>query len=285
MTCSMTAFARIQEPSYAWEIRSVNHRGLEIRLKLPEAIRELETNIKEQTRQALTRGYVEIFFHEQPPDQIAPKEAHEIDPALLQAITDLSNALPTKKMVSVVDVTRLLQNPNLLPTRPVKPVYDLDELVLTFQACLKQLLNTRQQEGQALRSVVLESVETARSLLIQIDDLGKEQPKLIQERLTEKLRSLEKHVDPNRVAQEVALLAQKADFKEEQDRLNIHLVDVEKCLNVEAPVGRRLNFLAQEILREANTLAVKAQLPACASLVIDLKVCVDQMREQIQNIE
>lgn len=203
----------------------------------------------------------------------------------MQAITDLSNALPTQKIVSVVDVTRLLQHPNLLQTHTEKPVYSLSDLVLTFQSCLKQLLNTRQQEGQALRTVVLESVETARNLLVQIDELGKEQPKLVQERLTEKLRSLDKHVDPNRVAQEVALLAQKADFKEEQDRLNIHLVDVEKCLNVTTPVGRRLNFLAQEILREANTLAVKAQLPACASLVIDLKVCLDQMREQIQNIE
>lgn len=281
----MTAFARVQEVSYAWEIRSVNHRGLEIRLKIPDAIRELETQIKQYIRNALKRGYVEIFFHELPPDQIKPTEVPKVEPELLQAIQDLSRALPTKKIVSVVDVTRLLQNPNLLLARATKAEYDLDDLTLTFQTCLQQLLDTRQKEGQALRTVVLESVETTRSLLQRIDELGKEQPKLIQERLTEKLRVLDKHVDPNRVAQEVALLAQKADFKEEQDRLTIHLQDVEQCLGVTTPVGRRLNFLTQEILREASTLAAKVQLAACASLVIDLKVCVDQMREQVQNIE
>ena len=281
----MTAFARVQEPTYTWEIRSVNHRSLEIRLKIPDAIRELEARIKEHARIALKRGYVEIFFHEHPLDQVAITDRQELEPELLQAIEDVSKALPTKKVVSVVDVTRLLQNPNLLRSRSARTDYDFDELTTTFQSCLKQFLDTRLREGQALRTIVQESVESAHSLLAQIDTLGKEQPKLIQERLTEKLRALDKHVDPNRVAQEVALLAQKSDFKEEQDRLKIHLQDVEKCLTATSPVGRRLNFLAQEILREANTLAVKAQLPACASLVIDLKVCVDQMREQVQNIE
>ena len=281
----MTAFARIQEPLYVWEIRSVNHRNLEIRTKLPEAIRELEAIIKEHTRRFLKRGYVEIFFHEIPPEQSSSVEPQKLDPELLLAIKEVSKSLPTKRVVSVVDVTRLLQHPNIFRTRTTSTEYDLDDLVLRFKSCLKQLVEMRQREGQALRTIVQASVETARSLLAQIDDLGKEQPKLIQERLTERLRALDKHVDPNRVAQEIALLAQKSDFKEEQDRLTIHLQDVAKCLAETIPVGRRLNFLSQEILREANTLAVKAQLPACASLVIDLKVCVDQMREQVQNIE
>lgn len=285
MTCSMTAFARIQESSYAWEIRSVNHRSLEIRTKIPEAIRELEASVKEHTRQFIKRGYVEIFFQETPPEQVSPVEPQTLDPGLVQAIKEVSSALPSKKVVNVVDVTRLMQNPNLQRARTTRTEYDLNELVLRFKSCLEQLVETRQREGQALRTIVQTSVETTRSLLKKIDDLGKEQPKLIQERLTERLRALDKHVDPNRVAQEIALLAQKSDFKEEQDRLNIHLQDVEKCLTATTPVGRRLNFLAQEILREANTLAVKAQLPTCASLVIDLKVCVDQMREQVQNIE
>ena len=281
----MTAFARIQEANYAWEIRSVNHRGLEIRLKIPEAIRELEASVKEYTRMALKRGYVEIFFHEYPRDQIATTELYELEPELLQAIEDVSKELPTNNVVNVVDVTRLFQNPNLLRSRSPRTDYDLDELTTTFQSCLKQFLDTRLREGQALRTIVQESVESAHSLLAKIDTLGKEQPKLIQERLQEKLHVLDKHVDPNRIAQEIAILVQKSDFKEEQDRLKIHLQDVEHCLAATSPVGRRLNFLAQELLREANTLAVKAQLPACASLVIDLKVCVDQMREQVQNIE
>ena len=281
----MTAFARIQEPSYSWEIRSVNHRGLEIRTKIPEAIRELDANIKEHTRQLLKRGYIEIFFYETPPEQISSAEPKQLDPELLQAIEEVSKALPSTKVVSVVDVTRLLQNPRLSQARTTRTEYDLNELLLRFKSCLKQLVETRRREGEALRAIVQESVEISRNLLTRIDDLGKEQPKLIQERLTERLRVLDKHVDPNRIAQEIALLAQKSDFKEEQDRLTIHLQDVEKCLSETIPVGRRLNFLAQEILREANTLAAKAQLPACSSLVIDLKVCVDQMREQVQNIE
>lgn len=281
----MTAFARTQEPLYVWEIRSVNHRGLEIRIKVPEAIRELEARIKEHTRQFLKRGYVEIFFHETPLDQVSSAEPQKLDSELLQAIKEVTKSLPSKKVVSVVDVTRLLQNPNLLRARTTRTEYDLNELLLGFQACLKQLVETRLREGQALRTIVQASVDSARNLLAKIDELGKEQPKLIQERLTERLRALDKHVDPNRVAQEIAMLAQKSDFKEEQDRLTIHLQDVEKCLAESNPVGRRLNFLAQEILREANTLAVKAQLPTCASLVIDLKVCVDQMREQVQNVE
>lgn len=281
----MTAFARIQEPSYAWEIRSVNHRSLEIRAKIPEAIRGLEASIKDHTRQYLKRGYVEIFFHETPPEQIASKEPQKLDPEILQAINEVSSALPSKKIVSVVDVTRLLQNPSLLRARTTRTEFDLSELLLSFKSCMQQLVETRQREGQELRTIVQGSVETSRSLLARIEKLGKDQPKVIQERLMERLRTLDKHVDPNRVAQEIALLAQKSDFKEEQDRLTIHLQDLEKCLTETNPVGRRLNFLTQEILREANTLAVKAQLPACASLVIDLKVCVDQMREQVQNIE
>ena len=281
----MTAFARLQEPTYVWEIRSVNHRSLEIRLKIPDSIRELESRIKELTRKILQRGYVEIFFYEQPPDSTSVSVVQELDEALPQAIEDIVTALPTKTVVNVVDITRLLQNPNLLRSRSTTTEYDGDELLATFQGCLKQFLDARQREGQALRTIIQESVETVRGLLAKIETLGEEQPKLIQERLLERLRALDKHVDPNRVAQEVALLAQKSDFKEEQDRLTIHLLDLEQCLASASPTGRRLNFLTQEILREANTLAVKAQVPACATLVIDLKVCVDQMREQVQNIE
>lgn len=281
----MTAFARVQESTYTWEMRSVNHRSLEIRVKVPEEIRTLEARLKEQAQKTLKRGYVEIFFREQPLDPEPDAEVVALEPSLLQAIKDVSRALPAKKVLSVVDVTRLLQNPNLLRTRATKPSYDCDELVQTFQTCLQQLLHMRQREGQALSRIVQEMVDSTRNLLDEIYALGKDQPKLIHEKLIEKLNTLDKHVDPNRIAQEVALLAQKSDFKEEQDRLSIHLKDVEECLTQTNPVGRRLNFLAQEISREANTLAVKAQVPTCASLVIDLKVCVDQMREQVQNIE
>ncbi|MCY3540280.1 MAG: hypothetical protein OXH31_00005, partial [Gammaproteobacteria bacterium] len=173
----MTAFARIQEPSYAWEIRSVNHRGLEIRTKIPEAIRELDANIKAHTRQLLQRGYVEIFFHETPPEQISSAEPQQLDPELLQAIEEVSKALTVKKVVSVVDVTRLLQNPSLSRAHTTRTEYDLNELLLRFRSCLKQLIETRQREGEALRSIVQESVETSRNLLTKIDDLGKAQPK------------------------------------------------------------------------------------------------------------
>ena len=281
----MTAFARVQELSYTWEIRSVNHRGLEIRLKIPDPFRELETLVREETRKMLRRGYVEIFFLEHTPDQSRTSDGYTIDATMSQAIEKVVSSLPSKSTVNVVDVTRLLQNPNLLRNQSNKVSYDLDELMTTFQTCLTQLIDTRQREGQALRRLVEESVVQVRDLLRRIEALGKEQPKWIREQLLDRLRGLEKHVDPNRVAQEVALLAQKSDFKEEQDRLTIHLQDIERCLTSEKPVGRRLNFLAQEILREANTLAAKAQVPTCATLIIDLKVCVDQMREQVQNIE
>ena len=285
MMSSMTAFARIQELSYTWEIRSVNHRGLEIRLKIPDQFRELETRVREETRKMLRRGYVEIFFFEHTQDRSQTSDGYTLDTAVPQAIETVVSSLPSKSTVNVVDVTRLLQNPNLLRNRSNKDDYDLDELMTTFQICLTQLIDTRQQEGQALRKLVEESIGTVRDLLRKIEALGKEQPKWIREQLLDRLRGLEKHVDPNRVAQEVALLAQKSDFKEEQDRLTIHLQDIERCLAAESPIGRRLNFLTQEILREANTLAAKAQVPTCATLVIDLKVCVDQMREQVQNIE
>ncbi len=281
----MTAFARVQELSYTWEIRSVNHRGLEIRLKIPDQFRGLEARVREETRKTLRRGYVEIFFLEHTQDQSQTSEGYTLDATISRAIETVVSSLPSKSTVNVVDVTRLLQNPNLLRNQSNKVDYDLDELMTTFQACLTQLIDSRQQEGQALHRVVEESVDMVRDLLRRIEALGKEQPKWIREQLLDRLRGLEKHVDPNRVAQEVALLAQKSDFKEEQDRLTIHLQDIERCLASEKPIGRRLNFLTQEILREANTLAAKAQVPTCATLVIDLKVCVDQMREQVQNIE
>ena len=281
----MTAFARLQAPTYAWEIRSVNHRSLEIRLKIPDAVRELEARIKEDSRRVLQRGYVEIFFHEQPAERTSESEILKLNEAVPEAIEQIVSALPNKTVVNVVDVTRLLLNPEILRSRSVDTDYDLDILFSTFQECLKQFLEAREREGKALQSIISKSATTVRSLLAKVETLGEEQPKIIQERLLERLHALDKQVDPNRVAQEVALLAQKSDFKEEQDRITIHLEDLEQCLSSSNPVGRRLNFLTQEILREANTLAVKVQVPDCTTLLIDLKVCVDQMREQVQNIE
>ncbi len=284
MTSSMTGFARRETGQYYWEIRSVNHRGLDVRLKIPEEIRTLEPKIIGEIKDVISRGSIEVSFKRITSHQ----HSHHSDPVLPEAlrtkIEKLDKELPSNNRV-IIDVTSLLRDPSVLLALDQSEEIDLDHAFNIFKLCLYQLVEYRRKEGSALVDTIKENLKQCKELVRSLKAYGSDQPKEIQRLLEERLAVLEARVEPGRLAQEVAMLAQKADFTEELNRLRLHLRETKSSLNHFEPNGRRLVFLAQELVRESNTLSAKIQSKECADLVVDLKVQIDQIREQVQNIE
>lgn len=284
MTKSMTAFAHAEGEGHVWEIRSLNHRGLDVRVKLPPALLELESEILDAVRNIAARGKIDVTFRATAAESTASDLAKIDLKNLSEQLTELLAELPTTVVPSVdlLSLLRLAQsNADQLPNEQHEP----SQVRASFQEALGKFHAEREREGESLRGVVLEKVTNCRARVAEIQTRSRDQVHQVRENLEEKLETLKTNVDPTRLAQEVALIAQKSDFSEELDRLVIHLDEVETRLSDASPSGRRLNFLVQELGREANTLATKAYSSDTAMRAVDLKVYVDQMREQIQNIE
>jgi uncharacterized protein (TIGR00255 family) len=288
MIRSMTAFSRQEEVTEGgtliWELKSVNHRFSEVSLRLPDELRLLEPKVREHIAQVVKRGKVEANLRllaqpqtAQPLDidqELASRVAHasrEID-ALLY------NAAP----VSAMDVLRW---PGVLKA-PQQNLDQLGESALGLLGrALDELLATRDREGARLKDVILERCE---AMAVQAAKVRQRLPEIMQAlrtRLQERLAALVAELDRERLEQELAILANKADVDEELDRLDTHLAEVRRVLEQDEPVGRRLDFLMQELNREANTLGSKSVDADLSRASVELKVLIEQMREQVQNIE
>lgn len=281
MVASMTAFGRAAFESLDWEIKSVNHRYLELVFRLPEPLRDLERELRERTAASLARGKVEAFLRVAEQAAPAPRLNAETLRNLLRTVDqvrDLTDAAPP-------DPLNIMRWPGVL----ADDVADLAGLkaaaMAGFDAALADLVSHRRDEGAKLKTVIEEKLAAVGDLAATVRDLAATQSESARQRIQQRLDRLSVRVDSDRLAQEVALLAQKADVAEELDRLDIHVAEARKSLAEGEPCGRRLDFLMQELGREANTLAAKAVLPQASRLAVDLKVLVEQMREQVQNIE
>jgi uncharacterized protein (TIGR00255 family) len=284
----MTAFAR-QEVSHDWglltlELRSVNHRYLDLGLRLPDELRVLEGRIRELIQSRLARGKVDIQIRYQPEQHAAGNL--QLDTALLEqlagACDQVRNYFWDCRPVSALEVLRW---PGVLQL----PQVDTEVLHTTtmglLEAALDDLQQGRRREGEKLKAMleqrcqgVLDIVEQMRVLIPEIKQNWREK---IQARLAEAPGDL----DPGRLEQEIVLMAQKIDVDEELDRLTTHVGEVRRGLSSEKPIGRRLDFLMQELNREANTLGSKSVDARSGTASVDLKVLIEQMREQVQNIE
>lgn len=292
---SMTAFARSQENSalgrFSWEIRAVNQRYLEINPKLPDAFRHLESELRNTIKATLHRGKVDISLSFENTANASQMQVNpEVLNPLVQAISEVQQSLPEATQVNPLDI---LKWPGVMQTEDTEiDQKTLDQALLqSLQTALEQLQSQRLREGQALASLIEQRAEQIQqqvsTLQPRLAEIVQQQATKLKQRLAS-LTSLAEELDENRLHQEVALLAQKLDVTEELDRLNTHVNEVKHILNHNQdakPVGRRLDFLMQELNREANTLGSKSVDSQLTQTSVELKVLIEQMREQVQNIE
>lgn len=288
MMLSMTAFSRQQlnqdGGDLTWEIRSVNHRYLEVSLRLPEQFRNLENRLRENLRSKLSRGKVECQLRYQP----TATQTFEIDlnediiRQLVTANTKIENLIGKSSPLSSIDILRwpgVIQEQQSDSSQLEQQAFEL------FDAALVDLIANRQREGNELKKFLEQRLTGIADI---VTDIRSKMPIILQaqhEALTQKLKDLQVDLDPARMEQEVAILAQKADVDEELDRLDSHLKEVSRVIATNGAKGRRLDFLMQELNREANTLSSKSVVADTTLNAVELKVLIEQMREQIQNVE
>ncbi len=292
MLRSMTAFARVQETCDAgtltWEIRSVNHRYLEPGLKLPEDFRSLEPEIRKLLARYLKRGKIDIGLRYKMDGaglgEIRLNE--DIVHSLRQVEQNVLNIVHAGSKLSVADI---LSWPGVIasPENELSPLISI--ALESLEKTLQQLVETRETEGSALAKMIGSRCTQISDIVKQ---LRKHRPQMLasmrekwETSLNEKLKQWSEGVDTGRLEQELVILAQKLDVDEELDRIDTHITEVKKVLKRKEAVGRRLDFLMQELNREANTLGSKSQDSQTTQWSVDLKVLIEQMREQVQNIE
>lgn len=287
MTLSMTAFARraVENPvgGLAWELRSVNHRYLEISLRLPEELRAIEATVREAIGRRIERGKIDATLRFQPQ---AARAAAALDRAALDQLRgvahEIASSIPGLAALSLGDVLRwpgVLQAPALDAESLGAAALDL------LSGALDDLVATRAREGKRLHDLLGERLRALAALLVRLKSLLPEVARDYRSRLDARLGEVRHQLDPARLEQEMVLYATRSDVSEEADRLGAHVAEVGQVLERTGQVGRRLDFLMQELNREANTLASKSVDLRLTNVAVELKVLIEQMREQVQNIE
>jgi uncharacterized protein (TIGR00255 family) len=288
MLLSMTAFARKQTNCgrgvLVWEIRSVNHRYLEPGFRLPDALRSLEPAIRDALRKHISRGKVDCQLRLECDDK--GHNALQIDEDAVIRLNEASGQiLSLTGGGPALTVMEFLKWPGVLRESAAVPE-DLEEKALAlFTETLTDLIHTRQREGQELFIFIGKRIDAVREI---VNTVRVRMPEILarqQQVLRDRLADLKVELDPARLDQEIVVYAQKCDIDEELDRLETHLNEVARVLHLDEPSGRRLDFLMQELNREANTLSSKSIVAETTLNAVDLKVLIEQMREQIQNIE
>ncbi len=287
MPLSMTGFARHESKhdwgNLVWEIRSVNHRYLEPHFRLPELVRELEPKLRDAMRKKLSRGKVEVSVNYQLAQGTEKLQVNEGLLAQLQvAINSVEASLDNTAPVTALDILRY---PGMLAASEVDRKLIIEAGINGFNAALDNLIEHRGREGADLKLLIEQRLD---GILEQVALVREILPGILinqRQRLLEKLETVKAELDNDRLEQEMVFLAQKADVDEELDRLETHVTEVRRALNQKGSVGRRLDFLMQELNREANTLSSKSIVSDTTQAAVELKVLIEQMREQIQNIE
>jgi len=288
MTLSMTAFSRQQQEqewgSLTWEIRSVNHRYLETSVRLPESLRALENSVREVVRKRLTRGKVECALRFQSEAKVS-SDLHlntKLIQQLVQANIEIEQITGTSASLNNMEVLRW---PGVIEEQDFDKTSIEKQALILFSAALDDLVATREREGTELQGFILQRIHSVREIVVSIRNKMPEILAKQKQNILDRLADLQAELEPTRLEQEVSLVTQKADVEEELDRLDSHLNEVERVLGAKGQKGRRLDFLMQELNREANTLSSKSIVVETTLNAVELKVLIEQMREQIQNVE
>ena len=288
MIRSMTAFARQELDTgtgeLAWEIRSLNHRYLELGVRLPEELRAMEAAVRERVGARLGRGKVECSCRYRP--AVAGAVPVDIDQdnlsRLLAACDAVSASLPASVPLNPVE---LLRWPGVLREESVDTGPLVKQALALLDRTLDELMQFREREGEQIRQLLLQRCDAMSELVQQARRNLPQIQAALREKLEARLADLETAADPGRLEQELVIQIQKSDVDEEMERLQGHIDEVRRVLAGDKPVGRRLDFLMQELNREANTLGSKSVAAVTTNISVELKVLIEQMREQVQNTE
>ncbi|MEM1112559.1 MAG: YicC/YloC family endoribonuclease [Pseudomonadota bacterium] len=284
----MTAFAResaqTEQGELTVELRSVNHRYLDMNFKLPDSLRSLEGQLREAANKALARGKLDCLFRLQA--QGVQQASLDIDQERLQALLDaaatVSAHTPGAQPLNPLEV---LQFPGVCGGRELSEEALHRDALALFKLALGNLEGGRRREGAKLEALIRERLDGVRGEVAHTRTLLPDLMQQQRDRVINRIEELGIEADQNRLEQELVHLAQKADVDEELDRLEAHVEEVARTLDKGGPCGRRLDFLMQELNREANTLSSKSLSSSTTQRSVELKVLIEQMREQIQNIE
>lgn len=282
MTGSASKLVNSQLANINIDISSVNGRYLEIYLKLPDNLRHLDSKLRALCQEKLTRGKLDCYITYALNAQASLNiDANQLE-ALSEALNQVEKTIPNACNLNPMEI---LQYPGILK-QPANIQDLIDEQVLeNFAKALDSLVKTRESEGEKLKQALqvrLDLIEKQADLIeVQLTNLTK----IEREKILKKIEDLKIEIDPQRIEQEVAIIAQKADVEEEYDRLRAHIKEVRSIIDKGGICGKRLDFMMQEFNRESNTLASKASNLDITRIAVELKVLIEQMREQVQNIE
>lgn len=288
MILSMTSFARRERDtefgSLRWELRSVNHRYLDVSLRMPEELRSLEFKVRERISERLKRGKVECGLRFQALDTQSRNLAidHEAVKRLAAAVREATIHVTNPAPLDMLDVLRW---PGVMQQQEVdlEPLYEA--VMKLLDEALEDMVDNRAREGDKLKTVILQRCDAIDALVVKMNALLPGLREQLCRKLAERLADLKTELEPGRLEQEIVIQAQKMDVDEELDRLAAHVEEVRHVMGRKEPVGRRLDFLMQELNREANTLGSKSNDTEVTRVSVELKVLIEQIREQIQNIE
>ena len=287
MITSMTGFAAVsgEVPGgrFALELKTVNHRYLEFQTRMPEDLRSLEQSMRELVAASLTRGKVDCritFTAVATRDSLAPNED------ALAALADTQKQILKKFDATSLSVWEIMHAPGVMSAEALGSDAAKQMLMGLFKNAIAELTATRQREGEKLGAMITERLDGIEALVKQVTPLIPEMVAAYQEKLATKLaEAMVGAASDERLKQEVVLFASRTDVSEELNRLTAHISEVRRVVKSGGAVGKRLDFLMQELNRESNTLGSKSVSSESTKVAVELKVLIEQMREQIQNIE
>lgn len=293
MPYSMTGFAR-SEYKCDWgtiscELKSVNHRYLDIFFRMPENLREFELPLRNQIKQRVSRGKLECNLQLQlqtDNDSADAKSALGFDSDVAESIIQAAETIASKMQnPAAIDPINVLKMPGVITSADVDPEELKKAVEQALKTALDQHAEMRLREGAEMARVVAQRVDSIGEQVELVKKIVPEIREAMKQKMLDKLAQMDVEANPERLEQELVLQAQRLDVDEEIDRLETHMTEVRRTLEQDKPIGRRLDFLMQELNREANTLGSKSQAVESTNVSIELKVLIEQMREQIQNIE
>ncbi len=289
MIYSMTAYTEQEIPLdwglLRWEIKSVNHRYLEISFKIPDWARELEIPLREVARNKLGRGKVDCLLEYRLTNNA--NNLLNVDFSLAERIIELVqkiHVLSPEITAATISPLEILKWPNVMKPPSIDFASIHEKMMLEFDTALDNLLKTRSNEGNLLANLIKERVDRMGDLIKKIRNRLPEVLSQYRERILAKLKPVALELDTNRLEQEMVYAATKLDVDEEIDRFSTHIVAIQNCIREGGLVGRKLDFLMQELNREVNTIAAKSIDSEISEAAVELKVLIEQVREQVQNL-
>ena len=287
MIRSMTAYASAEATGPAGtlscELRTVNHRYLELSPRLPDELRGFESLLRERIAAKLSRGKLDITVRLRGND--ARNDSLNINEALVSKLAELALSMRTRFPQMHVELTDLLRFPGVMQQAEIDPEAQQAALFDVLDRALDALTATREREGEKLGEILRDKLDSIERVVADVRSWMPEIRAALRTRLEGRLADIKQPIEPGRLEQELVMQITRTDVDEELDRLSTHISETRRVLGLKEPVGRRLDFLMQEFNREANTLGSKSVDTRSTNAAVELKVLIEQMREQVQNIE